>query len=266
MNNRTVLVTGACGGIGSAVVIKLLDSGFSVVGLDRTDNGFASPCYTFLKTDVTSPDSVKEAYAAVCQLTDSLFGIVNTAGIVFMGSLIEEDAELMQRILDVNVAGMARVIRVFFPLIEKERGRIVNFSSEYGVFCSIPFHGFYTASKHAVECCNDSLRRELASLGIRVIAIRPGAVDTPMTAGTVPQFERLLETSVHFKEAYRKLYPLMAGATKHPTPPDRIAEKVAEALTVSRPKRYYNLHQDLRVKLLSLLPAGMVDLIFRLFF
>ena len=266
MDKKYVLVTGASGGIGSAVVKKLLDTGFSVIGLDLADKGFSDPGYRFIRCDVTSPESVAEAYAGAASVTDSLACIVNTAGIVYMGSLIEEDAELMQKILDVNVAGMARVNRVFFPLIERGGGRIVNFSSEYGRFCSIPFHGFYTASKHAVERYNDSLRRELAYLGVKVIAIRPGAVDTQMTSGTVPQFERIRETTSHFSKTYGRLYPLMVGATKHPIPPELIAEKVAGALTKRRPKRAYNIRQDIRVKLLTMLPAGLTDFIFRSFF
>lgn len=261
-----ILVTGAGGGIGRAITARLLAAGYAVVGLDRADVASDDPGFTFVRCDVTDRGSVRAAYEAVAAFTDRLAGLVNTAGIVFMGSLIEEDAELMQRILDVNVAGMARVTRVFFPLLEKGKGRIVNLSSEYGTFCSIPFHGFYTASKHAVECYTDSLRRELGYLDMKVVGIRPGAVDTPMTHGTVPAFDRIKQTTTHFSRPYRTLAPLMAGATKHPTAPAVIADTVLKALTKKRPRRYYNVRQDVRVRLLSLLPPGVTDFIFRRFF
>lgn len=266
MEKRYVLVTGASGGIGHSIVVKLLENGFTVLGMDLKNDGFEHSEYRFIDADITSKESVMNCLEEVKKITDTLYGIVNTAGIVFMGSLAEEDSELMQRILDVNVAGMARVNRLFFPLIEKQRGRIVNFSSEYGIFCSIPFHGFYTASKHAVECYNDSLRREMNYLGIKVSAIRPGAVDTQMTKNTVPDFEKLLDTTKHFGKTYKKLYPLMTGATKNPLPPEKIAKKVLLALTKKHPKKYYNIHQDIRVKLLSILPAGLTDWIFRMWF
>lgn len=263
---KTVLVTGACGGIGSAVVRRLTAEGWRVIGLDLTDNGFRAENYTFLQTDLTSGESVRAALSAAEEITDRLEGIVHTAGIVYMGSLIEEDAEKMQKILDVNVAAPARVNRIFFPLLERGKGRVVVLSSEYGRYCSIPFHGYYTASKHAVECYIDSLRRETAPFGLRVVGIRPGAVDTPMTHGTVPAFEAVTAATTHFESAYRKLYPLLAGATKHPIPPERIADVVWRALTARRPRRYYNVKQDIRVKLLSRLPAGLTDFIFRKFF
>lgn len=263
--NKVVLVTGAGGGIGSAVVDCLLKNGFSVFGLDLHDSGISHPDYRFIQTDITSTESTAAACAEVSRHTDALDGIVNTAGIVFMGSLVEEDAELMQKILDVNVSGMARINRVFFPLLEKKKGRIVNFSSEYGIFCSIPFHGYYTASKHAVECYTDSLRRELNYLGMKVIAIRPGAVNTSMTHGTVPAFERIQATTTHFGKTYAILAPLLTGATKHPVAPEVIAGRVLKALTVRHPKRAYNIHQDIRVRILSALPERMIDWIFKVF-
>ena len=266
MSTKTILVTGAGGGIGRAVTKRLTEAGFAVIGLDRAEVSLPAPSFTFVRCDITDPDSVRAAYGAVSAVTDTLSGIVNTAGIVFMGSLIEEDAELMQRILDVNVSGMARVNRTFFPLLEKGNGRIVNLSSEYGIFCSIPFHGFYTASKHAVECYTDSLRRELNFLGMKVVGIRPGAVNTPMTHGTVPQFDRIKQTTTHFSRPYRTLAPLMAGATKHPTDPAVIADTVMKALTKKHPRRYYNVRQDVRVRLLSALPTGLTDFIFKRFF
>lgn len=266
MEKGCILLTGATGGIGSAIAEALLREGFAVVGLDLRPGNLSHPDYFFIETDVTSPASVASAAARVSALTDTLAGIVNTAGIVRMGSLIEEDAETLQTVLDVNVGGMARVNRVFFPLLEKGKGRIVNFSSEYGKFCSIPFHGFYTASKHAVESYNDSLRRELAYLGMKVVAIRPGAVDTAMTGSTVPQFEKIKATTTHFGRQYNKLSPLMAGATARPMPPERIAKTVLKALTARRPRRAYNVGQDMRVKLLTLLPAGLTDFIFKRFF
>lgn len=266
MERHDICVTGAGGGIGSAIVRQLLREGYSVIGLDLHRGDVPDhPAYTFLETDITNPESIKAAFSQVCTLTDRLTALINTAGIVYMGSLIEEDAEYMQRILDVNIAGMARVVRIFFPLIEAGRGRIINFSSEYGRFCSIPFHGFYTASKHAVECYTDSLRREVGPLGVSVSCIRPGAVDTGMTHGTVPAFEQICRTTIHYARAYQRLLPLMTGATAHPLSPDRIADTVFRAVSGKHPKRYYNIGQDIRMKLLSCLPAPVIDFIFRLF-
>lgn len=56
-----------------------------------------------------------------------------------MGSLVEENVEYMSKILEVNVSGMARINNLFFPLVERAKGRFINFLSEYGKFCALPF-------------------------------------------------------------------------------------------------------------------------------
>lgn len=262
---KYILITGACGGIGRAISKIFLEKEYCVFGLDLKDDGFTHVRYHFIKTDITNTDSVREAYKKVSEVTDKLDCVINTAGIVFFGSLVEESADYMNKILDVNLSGMARVNNVFFPLVEKAKGRYINFSSEYGKFCSMPFHGYYTASKHAVEAYNDSLRREMNYLGIKVIGFRPGAVNTLMTKNTVPNFERIIKNTTRYKKTYKKLYPLMVGATKNPTPAEYVAKKVFNATNKKRPKYYYNIRQDKRVKLLSFLPSHLTDFIFKHF-
>lgn len=262
---KYILVTGSCGGIGKAVTVKFLENGYYVFGLDLSNDGFSHERFKFIATDITSIESVKHAYESVSSITNQLDCVINTAGIVYMGSLVEENSEYMKKILDINVSGVARVNNVFFPLIETAKGRYINFSSEYGKFCSMPFHGFYTASKHALEAYNDSLRREMKYLNIKVIAIRPGAVDTPMTQNTAHAFKNITETTTHFLKTYKKLYPLMVGATKHPVSPRYIADVVFKVATCKNPKRFYNISQDKRVKLLSLLPSWLTDFIFKYF-
>lgn len=259
---KHVLVTGASGGLGKAIVNKLLDDGNVVFGLDikfaQTDN----ERYHQVICDVTSSESVQSAFNTVSSFTDKLDAIINTAGIMFMGSVVEQSADLMQKIMDVNVVGMCRVNQVFFPLVENARGRIINFSSEYGKYTTVPFHAFYTASKHAVESYTDGLRRELKYLGIKVITIRPGAFDTEMTASTTPYFETICANTTHYNKVYNKLKPLMNNGTKGALNPTVLANVVAKAVYVNRPKRVYKVNHDFLVKFLSVLPDGLIDWIF----
>ena len=70
--------------------------------------------------------------------------------------------------------GMVRINRLFFPLVEKEKGRVIDFSSEYGTYLVVPFNAFYITNKHAEESYSDGLRRELKYVGIPFVTIRPG--------------------------------------------------------------------------------------------
>ncbi|MBR6312307.1 MAG: SDR family NAD(P)-dependent oxidoreductase, partial [Oscillospiraceae bacterium] len=205
---KKILVTGASGGLGSAIVREMLAVGDSVYGLDLGEAPLTGEGYVHVKCDITDTGSVKRALELVSETTDRLDAIVNAAGIMFFGALTEHDPERMDAILRVNVGGMNRVDTLFFPLLERAKGRIINISSEYGRFCALPFNGLYTTSKYAVEAYSDSLRRELGYLGMKVVTIRPGSFATAMTSSTGPTFDRLVETSEHFSGIYGRLKPL----------------------------------------------------------
>ena len=263
--NRKILVTGASGGLGSAIVRELLGEGDEVFGLDLGEAAVSQSGYVHIRCDITDTGSVERAVGLVSERTDRLDAIVNAAGIMFFGALVEHEPENMDAILRVNVGGMNRVDTLFFPLMERAKGRIINISSEYGKFCALPFNGIYTASKRAVEAYSDSLRRELGYLGMKVVTIRPGSFATPMTSSTGPTFDRLVESSEHYSKIYKRLKPMMVNATKNAGDPSMLAKLVAKAVGAKRPRRVYRIKNDVRVGLLSALPEGAIDLVFRRF-
>ena len=88
--------------------------------------------------DITNEESVKKGLKEVSKAVSSLRAVVNVSGVMFMGSLIEEGEGRLNQIMQVNLMGMERVNRLFFPLVEKEKGRFINFSSEYGTYQVVP--------------------------------------------------------------------------------------------------------------------------------
>jgi len=130
--------------------------------------------------DVTSPQSVKDGLAYVSGKVNpkqGLWGVVNNAGVLRGGYLEVTPVSDLQLQLTVNVVGMARVSQAFAHLLRTGKGRLVNISSVAGRF-AFPGTSGYSASKYAVQGLSDSLRRELAMWGIKVIIIEPGAVKT----------------------------------------------------------------------------------------
>lgn len=259
---KYVLVTGTSGGIGKALALRLLDGGYTVFGCNRRPSLIEHPHFHAVTMDVSDEGSVLAAFKKISPITDRLDAVVNVSGIMFMGSLIEEPAGRLEQIMNVNLFGMDRVNRIFFPMIEKGRGRILNFSSEYGTYAVVPFNAFYTASKHAVESYSDGLRRELKYLGIPVITIRPGAFKTDMEKSTTDIFTQITEKSVHYKAIFAKMTPLLANGTKNAKDPDIMARVAMRAITDRKPKNVYSCNLNSSMGFLSLLPAGLTDAIF----
>ena len=263
---KKVLITGGAGGLGLATAEYMTENGWQVYaadynkeGLDKINNKKIIP----IQVDISNDESVKKALEEVRKTTDTLDGIVNFAGIMVMGSVIETDTESMKRILDINLLGMYRMNKAFFELIRKGKGRIVNVSSEYGTLGAVPFNGFYTTSKHAVEMYSDSLRRELVFLGVPVVKIRPGAFKSNMQGGAGAMLEKVIANSTYFKEILKKTRSMSESGTGKAKDPIILAKKVYSALTDKKPKLAYSANLNKQQKFLACLPERLQDTIYK---
>lgn len=190
LNDKTVLVTGAMGGHGSALVTALRSAGaVKIYATDaRASEGQDGPVVTFA-LDITDPQSVAAA-AARCAGVDVL---VNNAGIsLWRGFLIEPDVDAARREMEVNYFGTMAMCRAFAPLrVKQSRGTIVNILS---VVARVNYAGCgsYSASKAALWSMTQAIRAELADTPVHVTCVFPGMMDTPMLTpdwGTPGEFD-----------------------------------------------------------------------------
>jgi NAD(P)-dependent dehydrogenase (short-subunit alcohol dehydrogenase family) len=266
MTKKTALVTGAGGGLGHATVERLVASGWKVFEADLSKDMLRSsmhdPDVFPVVMDVTSKDSLQSAFDAVSSQTDRLDAIVNFAGVMGVGSLVDMPEERFARILDVNLMGTFRVNQIFFPLVEAAKGRIVNISSETGWQSPAPFTGPYATSKHAVEAYSTALRREVALLGVKVIVIQPGSFKTDMVSGIEHAFSLAADESERFGGLLRRMKGLAAKAAGKAGDPNTLAQTIETALTVTYPKLAYSVKPDKARSALEYLPARAVDQIY----
>lgn len=213
--------------------------------------------------DVTDGASIAAALAAVSDATDGLDAVVNFAGVLDIGSLIEVDETVVARMLDINVMGTFRVNKAFFDLLRARRGRVVVMSSETGVHAAAPFNGMYAMTKHAIEAYASALRRELTLLGMTVITIRPGPFRTGMVSSIERQATRAAQNSTHFRPVITKMMGRLAAEEAKAGDPGLIAGVVLAALTAARPKAYYNVAHDRQRTLLNRLPTRWSDELLR---
>jgi NAD(P)-dependent dehydrogenase (short-subunit alcohol dehydrogenase family) len=267
MTKRTALITGAGGGLGHAVVERLVMNGWKAFAADiSTDllrSSLHDPDVVPIAMDVTDAESIRSAYDTIASHTDHLDGLVNFAGVMGVGSLTDIPEERLARVLDINVMGTYRVNKKFFPLIEAAKGRIVNISSETGWQSAAPFNGPYAMSKHAIEAYSSSLRRELAILGIKVITVQPGPFRTSMVEGIERAFTQAETESPKFASVLRTLKKLAAKTSNSASDPDILAQVIETALTTKRPKAVYSVKADLARSALEKLPLRAADQVYQ---
>lgn len=262
MTAGTVVVTGAAGGLGSATVRRLAGRGWRVFAADLESpslHALASDRVDPIAVDVTSAESVAALAARVGEQTSSLDALVTFAGVVGVGPLVEIDPGAFRRVLDVNVTGTFLAVRELFPLLHVARGRVVLLSSETGWQTAMPFNGPYAMSKHAVEAYADSLRRELALLGVSVVKLRPGAFRTGMVAGLMQRFEQLADSSRYYERVLRAARKRIPQEERRAGDPADLAALVERVLTAERPRASYRINTNPRAAALSALPTRVLD-------
>ena len=170
------LITGAGGGIGAATARLLAESGWEVCGLDLTPPPSVALA---LAGDVADEATWTRAAEAVQARFGRLDALVNNAAVQICGPLVETEPADFDRVLAVNVRGPYLACRALVGLLRVGGGAIVNVSSVHAVATSANIAA-YAASKGALLAMTRALAIELAPDGIRVNALLPGAVDTPM--------------------------------------------------------------------------------------
>jgi NAD(P)-dependent dehydrogenase (short-subunit alcohol dehydrogenase family) len=269
---QSVVITGASTGIGWATAKLLLDRGYRVFGsvrkpadAERLKTEFGAN-FVPLLFDVTDEAAVLAAAREVRAALggETLFGLINNAGIAVAGPVLELAADEFRRQMEVNVIGPIISTQAFGPLLGSDpslkgpKGRIVMISSVAGKNGN-PLTAPYAASKHAIEGLSESLRREMMLFGIDVIIIAPGPVKTPIWS-KAEEVDISAYRNSPFFPALERIRKYMLHLGEIGLPPENIAEAIANALTSARPKVRYQLAPDpMRHLITAVLPKRMVD-------
>lgn len=177
---KTIIITGGSSGIGRATAILFSEKGHRVYELSR--HGESLDGITHIDCDVTSPEDCQKAVQQVINETQRIDVLVSNAGMGISGPVEFTELSDIKRQFDVNLFGAINITQAVLPQMRLQRfGRIIFVSSLAAVF-PIPYQGFYSASKSALNSVALALRNELASFGIDVCCMLPGDVATGFTA------------------------------------------------------------------------------------
>lgn len=240
---QKILVTGASGAFGSLTCIQLVENGHQVVGTMRSIQGkneaiandLKSKGVELIEMDVTKEESVDLGVSKAIEIMGGLDTVFNNAGIGANGILECFTADDIQRMFDVNVFGVQRLMRSVLPHLRNQgKGTIIHTSSCIGRITT-PFLASYSASKFALESLVEGYRAELSGFGIESCIIEPGGFPTGFMSGMITpsdtermnqygEMANLPETSLKGYVAYVESIPEQR--------PERVAEAVTTLLDV----------------------------------
>ncbi|KAB2386036.1 SDR family NAD(P)-dependent oxidoreductase [Actinomadura montaniterrae] len=252
MSTRTVLITGAAGGVGSAAVRSLADLGWEVyAGVRRDADAARLPAGVHaLTVDLIDEETVEAAAKEIAARTGGrLDALVNNAGVIVEGPVELVPLEDWRRQFDVNVVGQIAMAQAVLPMLRAARGRVVNIGA-VSARMSGPAFGPIAASKAALASVTEALRVEMRPLGVKVCVIEPGLLDTAIfdksgAARRAAGWRGDADAQRLYEGVTAKMGEFNARAK--PGPVDSAVKAIVKALTARRPKARYLVGRDARM-------------------
>jgi len=211
LNGRRALVTGASSGMGREIAIEMARAGARVAAVGRDDARLGAVVDEItggggealaIRADLTEPGAPARVVERAVEHLGGLDVLANVAGIMELGPLEEVDAESLDRQYATNVRAPYELTRVALPHLRESGGAIV-FISSMAALAAFPESAAYTATKGAIDAMARQLAVELAPSGVRVNAIAPGEIDTPMNTDFYAENPGFVEEMKAFTPAGR---------------------------------------------------------------
>ena len=239
---KIAFITGATTGIGRETAIYLAKQDYTVYGAGRRQNKLKElEAFNIkaIKMDVTDEASIVNGVKQIIDNEGRIDVLVNNAGFGSYGAVEDVPISDARYQFEVNVFGAARLIQLVLPYMRKQQsGKIVNISSIGGKL-SMPFGGWYHASKFALEALSDSLRNEVSSFGVDVIVIEPGGVESEWAEISVNNLEKN-SSETAYKLMAEKFAAGMRKTINKNAKAIVIAKLIYKAITASKPKTRYS--------------------------
>lgn len=259
---KVILVTGASSGFGQQIATELAAKGHRVFGTSRNPKG-DSDGVRMLQLDVTDDASAKACVDALLKEAGRLDVLVNNAGSGLTGAIEHCSMDEIRWQMETNFFGAIRMVQLALAAMRTQgQGRVITVGSLAG-HAALPYQGFYSASKHALEAINEALRLELRGTGIDSTIICPGDFNTGFTDARV--FSKVAHPP-HHEQQMASTVSIYERDERNGENPAQLAQLVMQLVEAERVKVRYRvgrMDQTLGIQLKRVLPAGWFEYLMR---
>jgi short-subunit dehydrogenase len=252
---KVILITGISSGFGKETAELLAQNGHVVYGTVRKKTETKSHIHILIM-DLLNPDSVSNAVQAVIENEGRIDVLINNAGMHTGGSIETLPLEYVKMQMDTNFMGLVHLTRKVLPFMRNQGGgTIINFGSIGGLM-GLPFQGYYSASKFAIEGFSEALRMEVKQFKINVVVINPGDFRTNNSAN---RRGFIVQSEVDpYQSQFEKTLSIIENDEAKGWTPEILAKKMVKIVECRNPKQRYiiaSLEQKLAVVLKYILPG-----------
>lgn len=257
------LITGCSSGIGHALAHAFKNAGHEVWATARKVEDVASlqaEGFNAVQLDVTDASAIVALAERLALDGSGIDVLINNAGYGAIGPVLDGSTDSLRRQFETNVFALVDVTRALLPALRIRQGLVVNIGSVSGVMVT-PFAGAYCASKAAVHALNEAMRMELKPLGVRVMEVQPGAIETrfAVTAGAEAQLS--VTPGSPWWPWRDSIHARSQASQDRPTPVAQVAQTILQAVQAPKTKALLRVGNGCRALplLVALLPKKLLD-------
>ncbi len=262
--NTIILITGASSGFGLLTAGRLHEMGYRVYGTSRHPEKYDLP-FPLLAMDVTDPASVEKAVSVLLEKEPGIDVLVNNAGMGIGGSVEESTTEMIREQIDTVFLGMVEVTRRVLPVMRpRGGGMIINVSSIAGRL-GLPYQGYYSAAKFAMEGLSEAMSIELKHFGINVVLVEPG----DMRTGFTPSRKWAIRENSPYAAQALKTKEIIEKNELKGGDPDKVARKIVRIVRKKHPRFRYMVgkpDEKLAAVMKNFLPFRLFERILAVFY
>jgi short-subunit dehydrogenase len=253
--SQTIIITGTSSGIGFVLAEYFGKKGHCVYGFSRKNTN--SEFFKTIPTDITDNSQVENSIAEILKMETKIDVLINNAGVGMTGAVEDSTKEEILKLFELNLMGSVQMMNAVMPKMREQKfGKIINISS-IGSEMGLPFRGFYSASKSALDKITEAIRYETSRWNVQICSLHLGDIKTNIAENRIKT-----KVSEPYKTVFEQVHSLMNSHVEKGTEPLKVAVFIEKLLKKKKWKAHYyfgKFGQKIGVPLKWILPQNVYE-------